>query len=442
MGKLFGTDGIRGIADKELDSDLAKKVGSALTEVLMSQGIEKPNILVGMDTRISSPYLCSALIDGIKAKGGEAQSVGICSTPSVAYHVIRHSFDAGVMISASHNTYEYNGIKIFGSDGFKLPDEDEEKIERLILKENLAPASALQEYIEYLKSLSEVRLDGLKIGVDCANGSASVSAKEIFSSLGAECYMLSDSPNGENINENCGSTHLERLKELVVSRGLDAGIAFDGDADRCIAIDEKGREIDGDYILAILSTELKSQGKLRNNTIVGTVMTNIGLKKFCDEYDIGFKSASVGDKFVLEMLLSEGYSLGGEQSGHIIFSDISTTGDGQLTAVKLLSVMKKYGKSLSVLADVMKKYPQITLNIEADIDDKKALKEDKIIRDIIGEAESKIKNNGKILARPSGTEPLIRISAEGATIKEAEEICTKLAEKIKGRLYELKTSVR
>ena len=438
MGKLFGTDGIRGIAYKELSLDLADGVGFALVTVLISQGINHPKILIGMDTRESSPALCSALTDGIKRAGGMAVSIGICSTPAVAYHVVKHSYNAGVMISASHNPYEYNGIKIFGSDGFKLSDETENMIEREII----TPDSARKEYLEYLRGTFKTPLCNLKIGIDCANGSASATASELFSSLGAECYMLSDSPSGKNINEKCGSTHISELRELVVSEGLDAGIAFDGDADRCIAIDEKGQEIDGDYILAILSSELKKEGKLKENAIVGTVMTNLGLKKFCESQGIGFKSAAVGDKFVLEMLTEGGLSLGGEQSGHIILSDIATTGDGQLTAVALLSILKKSGKKLSALADIMKKYPQVTLNIEADTNDKAAFTEDEIIKDIISKSENRIKNRGKIVVRPSGTEPLIRISAEASTVREAEEICNILAEKIKGRLTELKTSVR
>ena len=438
MGMLFGTDGIRGIAYKELSSDLAKQVGQVLVTVLIRQGISHPKILIGMDTRESSPALCSALTDGIKMAGGLAVSIGVCSTPAVAYHVVKHSYNAGVMISASHNPYEYNGIKIFGSDGFKLSDETENMIEREII----TPDSARKEYLEYLLGAFGISLSNLNIGIDCANGSAWATAKELFSSLGAECHMLSDSPNGKNINEKCGSTHIEGLRELVVSKGLDAGIAFDGDADRCIAIDENGRVIDGDYILAILSSELKKEGRLKENTIVGTVMTNLGLRKFCESQGIGFKSAAVGDKFVLEMLTEGGFSLGGEQSGHIILSDIATTGDGQLTAVALLSTLKKSGKKLSTLADIMKKYPQATLNIEADTNDKAAFSEDEIIKGIIRESECEIKDRGKIVVRPSGTEPLIRISAEGSTTEEAEEICSNLAKKIKGRLWELKTPVR
>lgn len=441
MGRLFGTDGIRGLAEGELDSTLAYQVGEALAEVLQKSGVIIPRILVGMDTRESSPKLCSALTKGITDGGGKAVSIGVCPTPAVAYHLIKHSFDAGVMISASHNPYKYNGIKIFGGNGFKLSDEAEEKIEEIVLNKNITPDMARKEYIDYLKNSFGVVLNGLKIGIDCANGSASVTAKELFTQLGAECYTLSDNPNGKNINENCGSTHLEELKNLVISLGLDAGIAFDGDADRCIAIDEKGREIDGDYIMAILALQLKKEGKLEKSALVGTVMTNLGLRKFCEDNGIDFKSSAVGDRFVLEMLKDEGLSLGGEQSGHIILPHLATTGDGQLTAIALLSQIKKNGKNLGALAEIMKKYPQITINIEADKADKKAFSEDEIIREIISNADKRIKNNGRIVARVSGTEPLIRITVESSTEDEAHELCNDTAEKIKKRLLELKSAV-
>lgn len=444
MGKLFGTDGIRGIAGKELDCGLARKVGGALTEVLQDAGKYRPKILIGMDTRESSPSLCSAIIEGIKGSGGVAISIGVCSTPAVAYLLIRHSFDAGVMISASHNPYEYNGIKIFGGNGFKLSDDMEADIERRISWSiiNLTPEAAREEYINYLRKTFGVSLDGLKIGIDCANGSASGTAGELFSKLGAECHMLSDSPDGKNINKECGSTHLDGLKHLVLSEGLDAGIAFDGDADRCIAIDEKGREIDGDYIMAILATSLKSEGALDKNTLVGTVMTNLGLRKFCEENGIYFKSAPVGDRFVLEMLSEGGYSLGGEQSGHIILPHLATTGDGQLTAIALLSQVKKSGKSLGALAEIMKKYPQITKNIAADTLDKQALGCDEIINRIISDAKDELGDGGRIIIRPSGTEALIRITVEGRTEDEAGRICSTLAEKVSERLKELNTAVR
>ena len=440
MKRLFGTDGIRGIVGKELDIELAYNVGSALTKVLLSKEGRSPKILIGMDTRASSPMLSSAFMNGIREMGGMATNIGVCSTPAVAYHVIKHAFDAGVMISASHNPYEYNGIKIFGKDGFKISDEIEARIEEIVFGNNLNEITAREEYIDYLKKAFNCSLSGLKIGIDCANGSASVTAKELFESLGAECHILSDNPNGKNINLGCGSTYLDGLKSLVISKSLDVGIAFDGDADRCIAIDEKGREIDGDFILAILSLRMKSEERLNKNVIVGTVMTNLGLRKFCADNNIGFECSAVGDRYVLEKLRLGEYSLGGEQSGHIIFSDIATTGDGQLTAVALLSEMKKSGKSLSALASAMKKYPQKCINIEADAIDKTLLINDNVIQEIIKEGET-LFDSGRIVVRPSGTEPLIRIRAECITEEEAELICHHLANKIKGRLRELKTTV-
>ena len=439
MGRLFGTDGIRGVVDKELTPALTKRVGKALSRILKEES-DPPHVLVGMDTRESSNGLSSAIIEGIMEGGGVARSIGVCSTPAIAYLLTRGGYDAGVMISASHNPYEFNGIKIFGRGGYKLSDSMEDKIEELINEPS--EKAAQWEYVEYLRSSFNTSLNGIKIGIDCANGSASYTAEELFSSLGAECYMINHTPNGKNINDRCGSTHLEAIKALVVGNGLDIGFAFDGDADRCIAIDEKGQVIDGDYIIAIISLMLKAEGRLKGNTVVGTVMSNLGLRKFCAENKIDFKCSAVGDRYVLEMLSEGGYSLGGEQSGHIIFPDIATTGDGQLTALALLAAMKRSGNRLSTLAEVMKKYPQISINIDADCKDKEWLRSDGVIKEIINDAEDKLRDSGRIVVRPSGTEPLIRISVEAATVSEAEGICKNIEAKIKGRLDELKTSYR
>jgi phosphoglucosamine mutase len=331
------------------------------------------------------------------------------------------------MISASHNSFEFNGIKIFGEDGFKLSDELEELIESIVLDNSPPPRIAapneigrcsavegyVKEYTQYLKDSFGKSLSGLKIGIDTANGSASAFAEEIFSYLDAECHVISDTPNGTNINEGCGSTHLSSLKELVIREGLDVGIAFDGDADRCLAVDECGREIDGDFIMAILALYLKNKGKLTKNTVVGTVMTNLGFIRFCDVQGINYISAKVGDRYVLELLNQEGYAFGGEQSGHIIFRDLATTGDGILTALALLSHIKESGKSLSTLSAVMKKYPQYTLNLPADSSDKTTFLIDSEIKREILRAEEKI-SDGRLVIRPSGTEPLIRIMAEEA----------------------------
>ena len=450
MGRLFGTDGIRGVVGEDLNSALAKYVGHALVEVLPKGDDGKSTVLVGMDTRCSSFSLADSVIVGICEAGGDAINVDVCSTPAVAYLLKKYKCDAGVMISASHNPAEYNGIKIFGSDGFKLSDELEEKIESIILdREDFFRRaevmgfleqlfSGTQEYADYLADCCSCSLQGLRVGIDCANGSASVTAKDLFTRLGAECFMLADNPDGININKDCGSTHLDGLKKLVVEKGLDVGIAFDGDADRCLAIDELGNEIDGDFILAILAEKLKAEGKLRGNTLVGTVMSNLGLVKFCEKNGIEFLATKVGDRYVLEALNERGLSLGGEQSGHIILRELSTTGDGQLTAVYLLSHIKESGKSLSTLAGIMKKYPQYMINVHADADDKAAFKTDEVIKEIIAQSEREMGSHGRILIRPSGTEPLIRVMTEGDEPEMAERICKDLAERIEKRLKELK----
>ena len=370
MSRLFGTDGIRGIAGEELTAQLAKDVGMALTGLLRKGA----RVLIGMDTRGSSEWICDSMADGIAYAGGNAAIVGVCSTPAVAYLVKKHGFDAGVMISASHNPYQYNGIKIFGSDGFKLSDALEDEIEGCIGKNATSEAAgsitkfdgALDEYHEYLISSFGISLSGIRVAVDCANGSASVTAERALSALGAECVVTCDSPNGTNINDGCGSTHLEKLREIVKEGDFNLGTAFDGDADRCLAIDKNGNLIDGDYIMAILGLWMREQGKLQNNAIVGTVMSNLGLIKFCEENNFNFISTKVGDRYVLERMNECGYSLGGEQSGHIILRELSTTGDGQLTAIALLSRIKESGKDLCNLAAVMKKYPQYMVNIKAD----------------------------------------------------------------------------
>ena len=452
MGKLFGTDGIRGIVGEELTSFLAKQVGRALVSVLIDKGCSRPHVLIGMDTRISSDMLADSVMEGISEAGGDTAIVGVCSTPAVAYLLLKHKYDAGVMISASHNPWGYNGIKIFGADGFKLNDELEEEIEKRIFSEDdfvpkkergllSYPTDLVDEYVEYLVSSADVSLKGLRVGIDCANGSASATAEKIFTKLGAECHMLADHPDGVNINESCGSTHMEKLRRLVLEKGLDCGVAFDGDADRCLAVDGCGNYVDGDHILAILGTNLKSEGRLNKDTLVGTVMSNLGLIKYCEKVGIHFRSAKVGDRYVLEMLNEDGLSLGGEQSGHIILRELSTTGDGQLTAVKLLSEVKKSGKSLSALAGVMKKFPQYMINVYADANDKAAFKTDEVIKRLISECESEIADSGRILIRPSGTEHLIRVMTEGEDPVVAEAICSRLADSITKRLAELKESV-
>ena len=446
MSRLFGTDGIRGIAGEEITVDLATRVGFALTKVL-GRG-KDTRVLIGMDTRESSEWICNAIAEGISSVGGEAAIVGVCSTPAIAYLVKKHGFDAGVMISASHNPYQYNGIKIFGGDGFKLSDALEDEIEANIGVgvENVYQGSitkldnAIDEYKDYLINSFSIPLNGIKIAVDCANGSASVTAEAVLTALGAEYKVIADKPNGTNINDKCGSTHLEGLRELVKTSDFDLGLAFDGDADRCLAIDEKGNIIDGDFIMAILGLWMREQGKLNDNAIVGTVMSNLGLVKFCEENGFNFISTKVGDRYVLEKMNERGYDLGGEQSGHIILRRLSTTGDGQLTAIALLSRIKESGKGLADLAAVMKKYPQYMVNIKADSREKEIFKKDEVICSLIKETEGKL-DGGRLVIRPSGTEHLIRIMAEGEDISVITKLCDSLGQKITERLVELKSSV-
>jgi phosphoglucosamine mutase len=362
--------------------------------------------------------------------------------------VKKYKAKAGIMISASHNPFEYNGIKIFGEEGFKLSDELEEQIESIVLDNTppcrLAAADeigkrtdtpfALHDYISHLRETTHITLEGMKIAIDCANGAASSTARELFESLGAECHVLSESPNGTNINVECGSTNLRALKRYVTENGMDVGIAFDGDADRCLATDEMGSEVDGDYIMAILALKLKEEGELKHNAVVGTVMTNYGFSKFCEEHGIKYISAKVGDRYVLEMINQEGYSFGGEQSGHIILRRFATTGDGQLTALALLSHMKETGKKLSELCRVMKKYPQHTVNVKATQNEKIAFFTDEDIRSAISDAEERIKDRGRLVVRPSGTEPVIRVMAEGENEVETKELAEAIAKIIESKL--------
>ena len=450
MRRLFGTDGIRGIANEFLSCERAIQIGRALGTILSSNRKYRPCVLIGMDTRVSSEMLASAISAGLCSVGSDCVNLGVVPTPAVAYLVQKYGAKAGVMISASHNPYPYNGIKIFGEEGFKLSDELEEQIESIVL-DNTPPVrcaesdkigrysvaeNAISDYVDFIKSTSDISLSGMRIAIDCANGSASATARALFSSLGAECHMLSATPNGVNINEGCGSTDLGALKAYVKMNDMDVGIAFDGDADRFLAVDELGREVDGDFIMAILALELKKQGKLRRDTVVGTIMTNFGFGKFCEENGIRFIAANVGDRYVLETLNREGYCFGGEQSGHIIFRDFATTGDGQLTALALLSVMKRSGKKLSELCSVMKRYPQRIVNIRTTPEGKIAMFTDEDIKKIISSAEEKIGGRGRIVVRPSGTEPVVRIMIEGEDEKGTVELCESVAAEIGEKLKE------
>ena len=448
MGKLFGTDGIRGIANTELTCELAFTVGKALVAVLKKADKDRSTFVIGCDTRRSSDMLSAAVISGACSAGADTVFIGCAPTPAVAYLTKTHAFDAGIMISASHNPAEYNGIKIFGTDGIKLPDQLEDEIEKIIAERSPLPSpdglgigkalfhaeDYLSEYIEYLKKTVSHRLDGLNIAVDCANGSTAFIAEKLFSQLGATVYALSSSPNGDNINENCGSTHLENLKAYMRTHRPDLGFAFDGDGDRCMCVDSDGNEIDGDRIMAICALDMKRNGKLNNNAVVGTVMTNLGFTRFCQDNGIKFVATKVGDRFVSEEMRRGDFALGGEQSGHIIFREHSTTGDGLLTALQLLSIIKNSGRTAQELSSVMKVYPQITVNLHANESSKARLLSDPDIKKAIKTASDLLSPNGRLLVRPSGTEPLIRIMAEGIDEQFISEIANDLASQLRSAL--------
>ena len=447
MKRLFGTDGIRGIANEDLTPELAMRVGKASAWALRSNDTP-PLIFIGHDTRASSPLLTRALSCGACAVGATVVNLGVLPTPAIAYLTRKHHADAGIVISASHNPFEYNGIKIFNSDGYKLADELEEQIEALVCEREgeipLAKGDKIgscvdkstpdneykAEYLKYLRGLCPESLDGLRIGIDCANGALSELAQELFSSLGAKCHMLSSSPNGTNINNGCGSTHMESLCELVRELSLDAGIAFDGDGDRLMAVNEQGEVVDGDMVMASLAYDMKKRGALVKNTVVGTIMTNYGFSVFCKENGISFIPARVGDRYVLEEMLLGGYCFGGEQSGHLIFSDYSTTGDGALSAIMLLSLMKRKSKKLSELHSVIRKYPQEAVNLTASKEQKLLFLTDTKIRELLEEARESLGSRGRVVARPSGTENLIRIMVEGERESEARGVALRLANQI------------
>lgn len=448
MGRLFGTDGARGIANSQLSCELAMNIGKAAAMVLTEHKVEKPKVLIGKDTRISGDMLECAIACGLCSVGVDVMLLGVVSTPAVAYLVKKYGYDAAFMISASHNPCEYNGIKIFQSDGYKLPDELEEEIEAIILDKSEIPPiktgeelgrvtyckTAVSDYIDYLKSTVDCTFENMQIALDCANGSSSVSAFELFSSLGAKSDVLSATPNGVNINKDCGSTHLTNLIEYVKNNKMSAGFAFDGDADRMLAVDENGEVVDGDKIIAIIAKFLKKQNRLSNNTAVVTIMTNMGFYEFCEKEGIKCEKTKVGDRYVLQKMLEGNYSLGGEQSGHIIFKDYATTGDGQLTALQLLSVMKKTKKKLSELAKDMTVYPQTMVNIKVSDMGKARFYDDEEIKNAISEAEKELLSNGRVLVRVSGTEPLIRVMLEGKDKNKIDVLANEIADVIKKRL--------
>ncbi len=426
MGRLFGTDGVRGIANSNLTCELAMKLGRAAAMVLTTNARRRPLFVIGMDTRISSEMLSSALTAGLCSVGADVIVLGVVPTPAVAYLIGKYKADAGVMISASHNSAEYNGIKMFSGDGYKLPDVLEEEIESIVIdhSKEFKPVegadvgkvtyatNAVKYYIEHLKNTVPDTLKGIKVAIDCANGSASVTAPILMEQLGAEATILYHEPDGLNINQDCGSTSLDNLKKYVVENKMDIGIAFDGDADRCLCVDEDGNVVDGDQLMAICAVDMKERGKLAKDTVIGTILTNLGFVKFCEQNDIHFIATKVGDRYVLEEMLLEEYNFGGEQSGHIIFRDYATTGDGELTAIQVLSLMKRSGKKISELTKVMNKYPQLSINVNVSQEGKVQFYTNTKVKDAIDEAKEKLKDVGRIIVRPSGTEPKIRVMVE------------------------------
>lgn len=428
MGRIFGTDGARGVANTEISCTLAMDIGRAAAMVVARDHHKrKPVFLVGHDTRISHDMLESAIAAGLCSVGADVVTLGTVPTPAVAYLVANSDADAAIMLSASHNPYEFNGIKIFGAEGFKLTDEEEMEIEEIVLDHILpydlkwndelgvirSGETLVEQYIDHIVSTVEGDLSGIRVAADCANGSASATAAKIFAKLGADVTILSDEPNGVNINDNCGSTHIDVLGKYVRENGFDLGVAFDGDADRCLAVDESGELVDGDKLIAIFASQLKQEGKLANDTAVVTVMSNMGFFKFAEQAGIHVEKTSVGDRYVLQNMLEHGHCIGGEQSGHIIFREFMTTGDGQLTAVQLLWAIKKSGKKLSELAQLMQVYPQVILNVRADKEMKRMVKVDEGVLKRQQQLEEGMNGNGRILVRPSGTEPVIRIMVEG-----------------------------
>ena len=448
MGRLFGTDGVRGVANKDLTCELAMNLGRAAATVLSNNARRRPIFVVGMDTRISSEMLSASITAGLCSVGADVYVLGTVPTPAVAYLISKYKADAGIMISASHNPAEYNGIKMFSGDGYKLPDALEEQIEKLVLDDKTFGDSkvgedvgkvtymtnATKDYIDHLKSTVPNSLDGLKIAVDCANGSASVTAKSLMEQLGADATILFAEPDGININEKCGSTHIEALAKYVVENKLDMGVAYDGDADRCLCVDENGNLIDGDQIMAICSQDMKERGRLAKNTVIGTILTNLGFIKYCEANDINFIATKVGDKFVLEEMLLEEYNFGGEQSGHIIFRDYATTGDGELTSIQLLSLLKRSGKKLSELASIMDKYPQVSINVKVTSDAKVKFYTNSVVKQSIEDAKIKLGDKGRIVVRPSGTEPLIRVMVECNEEKLMHEVANEVAAVIEKEL--------
>jgi len=436
MARLFGTDGVRGIAGVHLTPQLAMNIGIGTASVL-TKDKENVKIIIGNDGRESADMIVSAIISGLTSVGVDVIDVGLVPTPAISYLVKHYNLDAGIMVTASHNSYEYNGIKIFDSNGYKLADELEDEIEEYT-KDNIKTNSTkigkvikrdnnIEEYIKHLMTAKKHDMSNLHIAVDTSNGATSKQVEDLLSQININYELINNKPNGTNINDNCGALHTETLSKYIVENKLDGGVAFDGDGDRAIFVDEKGNVIDGDYILAILSLELKNNNKLNNNTIVGTIMSNLGLIKFCENNDINFIATKVGDRYVLEEMNTNNLSLGGEQSGHIIIKDFANTGDGMLTAISVFNILAKSNKKFSEIASIMKKYPQVMENVKVSVDKKNEFYTNKEIKKNIELVNKQIEDAGRLVVRPSGTEPLIRVMIEGENIEEIDNLAKGLA---------------
>ena len=450
MGKLFGTDGIRGVVNAGLDADLAYKVGLAAAQVLSKNKKEgeKPLVTIGKDTRISGDLLKGSLIAGLCTAGADVMDLGTLPTPGVAWVTVDAKADAGIVISASHNPFEHNGIKILNGEGYKLSDELEEKIEEIVLfghnnvpmkthgeigKVSYVAPKASEDYIDHLESSVDSTLGGLRILVDCANGAASATATRLFGRFSKlRTDVINADPDGVNINTKCGSTHIDALAAMVKAGGYDMGIAFDGDADRCLAVDEQGNLIDGDQIMAACGLDMKKKGKLPGDTIVATVMSNLGLHVWSKENGLNIVCTDVGDRHVLEHMLERGFDIGGEQSGHMIFREFATTGDGQLTALQMLALLKESGKKASELFGACPRYPQTLINVPvADNDAKKAIMASDKLWDAVKQEEEALAGKGRVLVRASGTEALMRVMVEAESEQAAHSCAQRLADLVK-----------
>lgn len=442
MARLFGTDGIRGIVNSELTNEIAYRLGQAVV------GFKGKRVLVARDTRNSGEMLENALVAGVESAGGDAYLAGIIPTPAVAYLVRKYNMDAGVMISASHNPPQYNGLKVFNNEGFKLTDSEEDKIEEFIKDGGLESAEGLadgdkcgqvfelkqatKDYCDFVVDsvVSQgVDFKGLKVALDVGHGASYATSAEVLGRLGAEVHVMNDDYNGVDINVNCGSTHLDSLHELVRTTGADVGVAHDGDADRVMMVSANGTEIDGDVVLAICAQDLDARGQLKRKTVVGTVMSNLGLAHYLRNANISLSTTKVGDRYVLEEMLKQGYNIGGEQSGHVILLDYNTTGDGLMTAVQFLAAIKRIGKSVDEAISAFEHFPQVLINVH--VDDKEQAFDNKDVKEVIDEAEKQLQGNGRVLLRPSGTEPVIRVMVEANDENLANELANKIANVLK-----------